>query len=178
MNIRNTAILLLAGLSLWFAGCASPTQPSAMVATPTGPVTRHAQSLGIAVAGGAATSAAGASKISNEDFAEALRQSIAQSGLFATLTAPEQADYRLDVQIVRLVQPLIGFSMTVTIETDWTLTRRSDRQVAWQKAITSVYTARAGEAFAGVTRLRMATEGAARTNIQDAISRMSALVLP
>jgi len=149
-----------------------------MVATPVGPVTQHAQSVSINVTGGSATSAAGASKISDEDFAEALRQSIAQSGLFARISAANQADYRLDLQIVRLEQPMIGLSMTVTIEVTWRLARQSDHQTVWQKSVTSTYTAKMGEAFAGVTRLRHATEGAARENIKDAIGQMSALSLP
>jgi hypothetical protein len=33
------------------------------------------------------------------------------------------------------------------------------------------------DAFAGVTRLRLANEGAARANIKDAITQMSALPL-
>lgn len=169
---------LLVLTSLFLAGCATPSQPAAMVAMPAGPVSQHSQSLSINVTGGSETSSAGASKISNTDFAEALRQSIVQSGLFAKISPADLADYRLDVYIVRLEQPTFGFSMTVTLETNWTLTRQSDRQIAWQKAITSTYTAKAGEAFAGVTRLRLANEGTARANIQDAIAQMSALTLP
>jgi hypothetical protein len=68
--------------------------------------------------------------------------------------------------------------MTVTVEVTWTLARQSDHQIIWQKSITSTYTAKTGEAFAGVTRLRLATEGAARLNIRDAIGQMGALNLP
>ena len=67
--------------------------------------------------------------------------------------------------------------MTATIETSWTLTRLSDHAVIWQKSITTSHTAKTGEAFAGVTRLRLATEGAARDNIQDAITHLSLLPL-
>ena len=178
MKTRTLTGVLLLATALFFGGCATPTQPTAMVATPIGSVTKHTQSLSINVTGGSKTSAAGASKISDTDFAEALRQSITQSGLFAKISPADQADYRLDLQIVRLDQPMIGFSMTVTVEVTWTLARQSDHQIIWQKSITSTYTAKTGEAFAGVTRLRLATEGAARLNIQDAIGQMGALNLP
>lgn len=44
--------------------------------------------------------------------------------------------------------------------------------------ITSSFTGTMSDAFAGVTRLRLATEGAARNNIRDAIAQMSVLTLP
>ena len=177
-RIPTIAAALLLVTPLFLGGCATPTQSTAMVATPVGTVNRHSQSLSITVAGGSETSAAGASKISDNDFADALRQSITQSGLFAKVSPAGQSDYHLEVQIVRLDQPIMGFSMTVTLEADWKLARQGDHQIVWQKAIISTFTAKTGEAFAGVTRLRLATEGAARANIQDAIGQMSALALP
>jgi ABC-type uncharacterized transport system auxiliary subunit len=178
MKIRFLAGLILLSGALFLGGCATPSQPAAMVAAPLGSVTKHAQAISVTVTGGTETSAAGASKISNSDFAEAVGQSITQSGLFARTAAANMSDYQLDLQIVRLDQPMIGFSMTVTLEVTWKLARRNDHQIVWQKAITSTYTAKAGDAFAGVTRLRLATEGAARGNIQDAMGQMSALILP
>ena len=164
---------------LIMSGCASPAQSTAMVAMPTGPVTKHPESVSMNVTGGSETSSMGASQISSTDFTAALKQSIEQSGLFAkVLTAGQADDYHLEVAIVRLQQPMFGFSMTVTIETNWTLTRQRDHMVVWQKAISTSHTAKAGEGFAGVTRLRLANEGAARDNIQDAIAQMSALTLP
>jgi hypothetical protein len=178
----NTKILLFPILvlsALLLGGCATPAQSGAMMPTAMGSVTKHPGTLVINVDGGSETSAAGASQISNKDFAAALEQSIQQSGLFSQVIPFGQAsDYNLDVQIVRLQQPMMGFSMTATLETNWTLTRLSDKSVVWRKAVVSSHTAKTGEAFAGTTRLRLATEGAARNNIQDAIAQMSALTLP
>lgn len=44
----------------------------------------------------------------------------------------------------------------------WTLTRASTGVVVWQEAITSKRTATVSDAFTGMTRLKMATEGAAK----------------
>jgi hypothetical protein len=169
-----------AGLAaLFLGGCATASNSASMAAAPVAAVAKNTGSVSINVTGGSETSSLGASKIGNTEFAEAIKTSITQSGLFAKLASVGQADdYRLDVAIVRLDQPMFGFSMTVTIETNWTLTRTSDKSVAWQKAIISTYTAKAGDAFAGTTRLRLANEGAARTNIQDALTQIGALTLP
>jgi ABC-type uncharacterized transport system auxiliary subunit len=178
-SIRALVMILIAAGAVLLGGCSTPAQPNAMVATSLGAVAKHPESLSLNVTGGSATSAAGASQISNGDFASALSQSIERSGLFAkVIPAGQSSAYHLEVAIVRLQQPMFGFSMTATIETTWTLTHLSDRAVVWQKAITTSHTANAGDAFVGVTRLRLATEGAARDNIQDAINQLGALSLP
>jgi hypothetical protein len=57
------------------------------------------------------------------------------------------------------------------------LIRASDKSVVWRKPITSTFTAGMGDAFAGVTRLRMAVEGAARANIAQGLKEISDLKL-
>lgn len=176
--LRILSIATLAGAALLFGGCASPSQSANMVAVPEVTVTKHAESVFVQVTGGSDTSSMGASKISNADFAEAIKASITQSGLFAKLAAMDQADYQIEASIVRLDQPIFGASFTVNIETNWRLVHRSDSKVVWQKAVVTSYTATMGDAMVGVTRLRLANEGAARKNIQEAIAQMSALTLP
>ena len=149
-----------------------------MVPVSMGTVTKHGESISLNVSGGSETSTAGRSQIDNKDFASALAQAIQQAGLFTSIfPAGPTAAFHLEVTIVSLQQPMFGFSMTATVEISWSLTRTSDHAVIWQKSITSSHTAKTGEAFAGVTRLRLATEVAARNNIQDAITQMSSLRL-
>jgi uncharacterized lipoprotein YajG len=179
MNIKTLPIFLLALAGIFLGGCATPAQSTAMVPASVAATTKHAETVSLNVTGGSETSAAGASKISNADFMTALGQSIEKSGLFAkTFQTSPKGDFHIEVAIVRLQQPVMGFSMTATIETNWTLTRQSDQLVIWRKAITTSHTAKAGEAFVGVTRLRLATEGAARDNIQDAITQISSITFP
>lgn len=165
--------------ALFAGGCATPAKSTAMVVAPVlEPEKRHEGSVDINVSGGSKTTATSASQISSENFAAALSESIGKSGLFSSV-APVggKGDYHLEVTIVRVDQPVMGFSMTVTIETTWNLSRKSDGEVLWRKGIQSTYTAPLGASLAGVTRLRLANEGAARENIQDAIAQMSALSL-
>ena len=179
MNLlRISASLIITTSALFFGGCATASKPTAMVAPMKTAVVKHPQSISVTVTGGSDTSSLGASKIANADFAEAIKTSITQSGLFASIGTDAAADYALGVQIVRLEQPMFGVSLTVTIECTWRLSRRSDGQIVWEKTITTPFTAKMGDAFAAVTRLRLANEGAARANIEDAFTQLGALKLP
>lgn len=168
-------LLLIASLMVG-GGCATATKPESMAVTPSEIHHQHATSVSVNVTGGKETSAAGASQIADADIKAAIIQSIRQSKLFETVGPA--ANYRLDVFLARLSQPKFGFSMTVTLEMNWTLTQADPDQVIWQRGIATTYTAKTGEAFAGVKRLRLATEGAARMNIQEALAAISSLDLP
>ncbi|HEX2101378.1 MAG TPA: hypothetical protein VHF69_11970 [Candidatus Synoicihabitans sp.] len=179
MKFRPSQFVFL-GLALATAllsGCATASKTDAMVATQQDFGRQHATSVSVNVTGGRETSAAGASQISSADFRAAIVHSIEDSQLFSAVQPVGDAPYHLEVFITRLDQPVLGFSMTVTLETNWTLTRPSDGRVLWEKAIPTTYTARAGEALVGTTRLRLANEGAARTNIEAALKELSALQL-
>lgn len=126
--------------------------------------------------GGKETSSMGASQISDEAFAQALRDSIEKSGLFAKVS-PSGARYKLTGFIGKVDQPLIGLSLTVKMEVNYSLVDTQSGTTVWAKDIASEYTAMTGEAFAAVKRLRLANEGAARENIQQAIAAMAALKL-
>ncbi len=168
----------LLGIALIASGCATASKPTAMVAETMSVSNQHAASVSIEVTGGSETSSMGASNISNRDFAEAIRTSISQSGLFTDISSANLADYRLTADIVELNRPMFGTSFTVDLEVTWRLRRTSDTYVVWEKAIASSFTATMGDAFSGATRLRLANEGAARENIREAIQEMAELTLP
>ena len=174
--IYRSFIALLLAATAFLTGCASPSNPQAMAASTT-LEHRHTQTASIRVTGGSETSLTGASQISDAAFSEAVTSSITTSGLFGKILGVDAADYLIEVYIARLQQPIMGLEMTVTIETNWKLTHRPDSKVVWQKAILTGYTAKFGDALAGPTRLRLATEGAPRTNIEQALKEISALTL-
>lgn len=175
-SIRNGAALALMAAAALTAGCATASRPDDMVATPATLVHRNSGSVAVQVSGGKDTSAMGASQISNDAFAQALRDSIQKSGLFGSVT-DAGANYKLDAFIGKVDQPLFGFSMTVKMEVSYTLIDTRSGTTVWQKDISSQYTAHPSDAFAGVTRLRLANEGAARENIKQALADMSTLSL-
>lgn len=174
---RSVLVGFFAAIGLFAGGCATPSNPTAMVPKIAPVAKKHPEAVSVAVGGGSNTSSMGASKIADTDYAEAIRTAIVQSGLFAKTADAGKGDYHLDVQIVRLDQPMFGASFTVKLETTWRLLKQPDKRVIWEKAIESSFTATMGDAFAGVTRLRLANEGAARKSIEDAIAQMAAVDL-
>ena len=164
----------LAALAL-IAGCASPITHEAMV--PTGVVIgkKHQETVRLNVAGGA--DAADGLPISNAALEAALNQAINESKLFSQVVKGKGGDFLLAANVFNVHQPMFGMAMTVKIEVGWTLKRASDDKTVWQEAIRSEHTSTPGEAFAGVTRVRLATEGAVRNNIAEAMSKLAALSL-
>lgn len=171
--------LVLAAFSALFSGCASPTQPSAMSAPPpVSPARQHPGDVSLAVTGGKATNPMWTSQISDEDFGEALRQSLLSSGLFTGVVEGRNGKYHLTAFLSRLDQPMMGFAMTVTMEVGYTLTDPATGKTLWQKSIVSSHTASTGDAIVGVKRLRLATEGAARKNIEQLLVALGGIELP
>jgi hypothetical protein len=166
---------LLAAIAL-VGGCASGSKPDAMVAQVVAPVRKSDGDVSIAVSGGKETSKMGASQISNDAFAQALRESIEKAGLFSSVTT-DGGRYRLTSFIGKVDQPMFGLSFTVKMEVSYALTDTKSGSSIWTKDINSEYTATAGQALAGVQRLRLANEGAARENIRQALTEMAALAL-
>jgi hypothetical protein len=148
-----------------------------MVAAPEGEVHHSKETVSVVVTGGSQTSSTGLSQISDKDFAQALRESIEKSGLFAKALEGQGGTYRLQAYIGELAQPFVGFDMTVTMEVGYTLMEARSEKVVWKKAIRSTYTATTKDAIVAATRVQRANEGAARKNIEQALSEISKLNL-
>ena len=169
--MKNLAILFCA---IALSACAAASKPGAMVAELTEATIisetstlREAVSVG-EVSGGKETSPLWKSNVSSEDFAESLRQSFAAHAMLAT----DEGDYRLDAELVELKQPFAGFNMTVTSIVKYALTELSTGEVVFSETVEEAYTAKAGDAFLGVERLRLANEGSIKGNITTLISLM------
>ncbi len=107
----------------------------------------------------------------------AIADSLYNSGLFSEIIHGKNADYLLNVMIFNLTQPSFGFSFTVEMEAVWSLAHADSKKVLMRESIRSSFTATTGDAFAGTTRLRIATEGAAQENIRRGIKKLSQLNL-
>jgi uncharacterized lipoprotein YajG len=169
------SIAALAAL-LSLGACATASKPEAMVAPVTIPVNKIAADVVISVSGGKDTSSMGASQISNAAFAQALQESIEKAGLFTSVKS-DGARYSLTGFIGKVDQPMMGFSMTVKMEVTYTLKDTQSNATVWTKDINSEYTAKPSAAFAGVERLRLANEGAARENIRLALTDLAGATL-
>lgn len=169
-----SALLLAAALA---GGCATPTTSQGMTPAAIQTTTKHAKTVSLNVSGGQETESTGKSQISNSAYAQALTDAINNSKIFSSVIQGRSSDYQLNVTIFNMDQPSFGLSFTVKMEAGWQLKRVSDGATVWQESIKSEHTATTSDAFAGVTRLRLATEGAARNNIELGLSRISALKL-
>ena len=172
--IRTLATSSLLATALVLAGCATPANQQAMtVAKPVAVKNQHPFTVSVTTSGGAATGSAESSNISNDDLKTAIETSIKESKLFKEVVQGSAGQYQLNVAVTQLDKPMFGASFTVTLETAWTLVRASDKAVVWRKAIKGAHTATMSDAFVGVTRLRLALEGAARANIEQGIAGVS-----
>jgi hypothetical protein len=167
--------LVLAAAML--AGCASPSTSQGMTPTAIQTTNKHAKTISVTTSGGQETSSVGKSQISDVAFAQAITDSINNSKTFSQVIQGKGADYLLNVTIFNMDQPSFGFSFTVKMEAGWSLRRADTGAVVWQESIKSEHTATTSDAFAGVERLRLANEGAAKENIAQGLSKISALSL-
>lgn len=176
--LRLRPLLAAGAASLALGGCASPANREAMVPTSIdGAARTHPYSVRVQTGGGAETGALDSSNIADADLKAAIEEAIARNKVFRSVVQGKDGDYELSVRVSSLSKPLIGFSFTVEMEAAWTLVKLSDRTVVLRKAVRSSGTASAGEAFAGVTRLRLAVEAAARDNIGQGLQAIAALAL-
>lgn len=125
------------------------------------------------VTGGRETNPMAASQVSSDAFQRALENSLKNAGLGNTLLSSSR--FHLTADIVRVDQPFIGLDMTVSATVRYSLIDTASRKEVYAKVIPSSYTAKFSDAFAGTERLRLANEGAAKTNIQTLIDELLAL---
>lgn len=174
-TLQRAAALVLAIAAVALAGCATPAHKENMSAVPAVAVKKLPYSVRVETRGGAETGALDSSNVSNADLKAAIESSITTSGLFKSVVQGPGGDYELTVSVTQLEKPLFGGAFTVTFETGWSLVKVSDRSVALRKAIRSSYTATMSDSFVGVTRLRLAVEGAVRDNIAQGLQAISKL---
>ena len=174
MNARRptfyiSAITLIAG---GLGGCATAAKPEAMIVNtqasdkPFPQLMMHAMCVRT-VSGGEKTNPLWVSKVDNDGFRSALGSSLASAGLNAADGCP----YPIDVNLLGLSQPSIGFDMTVTAHVNYKV-YDSKAQPVLLETIDSPFTATMKDAFVGVERLRLANEGAIRTSIQTFFDKL------
>lgn len=163
-------------------GCVSEAMlpkahPDAMTIQTQRAIHKSPSSVVVAVPRAHTTPAMYLPQITSEDYTQALRQSIEHSGLFAKAKKDGQATFELHAFVNQVDQPMLGSSMTVSMEVTYILARMQPKQVIWQKVVASTYTTPFLMSLDGGRRALLATEGAARMNIEQAIQEISQLRL-
>jgi hypothetical protein len=176
-QMRAGAPPVFAAAALALSACATAAESRAMVPPPPA-VQAQAQPLRGAIAiakvgGGEETAAYGVSKVGNKELEEALRISLDQCGF---LTPPNvNSSFGLEAFLVELKQPLAGLTMKVDSFVRYKITSNLDGRVVLDDIVTASYTATMGDALGGITRLKLANEGAIRANIAAFLARLNSL---
>jgi len=174
---RRGGLLATAVLALALSACSSPATREAMT-PPTVTVSKHhPYSLSVQTGGGAETGALDTTNIADADLKAAIEDAVVQSKLFTRIVQGSGGDYDLSVRVASISKPIFGGTLNVEMEMAWSLTRHSDRVAVMRKSIKSSSTATMGDAFAFVTRLRLAVEAAARDNISQGLAAIAELNL-
>lgn len=174
---RALAAIAFAVAAGALAGCASGAHKENMDAAPIASTKKLPYSVYVQAKGGAETGALDSSNVSNADLKAAIEGSIAKSSLFKTVVQGTSGDYELTVTVSQLSKPMFGGAFTVTLETGWSLVKSSDKSIVMRKAVRSSHTAQFSDSLIGVTRLRLALEGAVRNNISQGLQAISELPL-
>jgi len=176
-SMSRGLLLLAAAATIALTGCSSPANRSAMTPQDLTLAKHHPYSLKVQTGGGSETGAMDSANIADADLKAAIEDAVTQSKLFKSIVQGAGDDYELSVSVTSLTKPVFGATFTVEMETAWSLQRTSDRSIVMRKAIQSSGTATMGDAFVGVTRLRLAVENAARENIKQGLKEIAELKL-
>ena len=176
--MRTIITRSICGLLLLIAvsACAAPARVSQMTVmaepTATSASSKFIGSLTVEfVAGGESTNPLWTSEVGNSEFREALKQSLLMNGYLADDQGA--ANYRLSAELLQLDQPMLGLSMTVTSNVDYTVREKESGTAVFRESIIAPYTAEFGDAFVGVERLRLANEGSIRENIKMFLEKLA-----
>lgn len=179
MNSIRFARLALAGIAIGLlAACAAPAEPGRMTAQTVGesaalpPTLRGAFCVGT-VTGGERTNPLWTSQVGNDEFRQALNDSLASNGYLGA--AP--CRFTVDANMLGLSQPIAGLDMEVTAHVNYRVGAAGQPPLL-QETITSRFTATFSDSPVGVIRLQRANEGAIRASITALLQRLRAVTPP
>lgn len=170
------AVICLIFATAYLQGCASGATVVGMTSMKTIDAARQHMPEKISVAavdGGRSTNPMWTSQVDSKSFEDALTESLKINGLLSS----GQGTYVLKSTLQNLQQPIIGLDMTVRADVLYVLKDSVSGKALLNETITSSYTATISDAFAGIKRLRLANEGAIRSNIELLIQRLATLPL-
>ena len=177
MKTKLQTALTYTALAIMLGGlgaCATPADPAAMALTTPAATDKpfplplqHAMCVR-AVTGGEKTNPLWASKVDNDGFKTALKSSMGGAGLLAD---GDGCHFPVDVNLLGLSQPAMGFDMTVTSHVNYKVYDTAGQPLVLA-TVDAPYTAKFSEAFIGVERLKKANEGAIRESITQFFGKL------
>lgn len=123
--------------------------------------------------GGSTTLPFWKSKISDENFTLAVKDSIIDANLFEKIEETLGDNWNLKIEIVEVDQPHFGTTFKVNTKVKYTLRKKDE--IIKETLIDVAGEATMSDAFVGVVRLRLANENAARANIRKFLEEISTI---
>ncbi|MGB5964486.1 MAG: hypothetical protein WBG65_03020 [Sulfurimonadaceae bacterium] len=158
--IKNKILAaLLLGAMVLFSGCAPKASKDAVVVHKVQIINMHTGNVEV-------NAHSNGDYITDEDLAKAIEESILENKLFEQVVHESKENYLLEVAVVSMDKPSMGFTMTVSMEATWLLKDLSNNKIIMRKVIHSSSTKTVGDAFVGVERIKIAIEGAIHENIR------------
>jgi len=164
-------IFLLSFLSVLISSCAKDADPKKMVVDtiPGAYFGKYTDAVAVqSVSGGEKTSPVGKPRISNDSFAEALKQSFSANGLLNE----SHPKYLLSADITNLYQPLVGNSIGVTGAVIYRITDARTGALVYNKTVYSKATTSEKEEHFYVAKMKMSNEGTIKANIQGLLDSL------
>ncbi len=171
VTLKNISLLLILIFTIGLTGCATNATTENM--TYSHPTTKKpidtvlVNAINVEdVSGGSETNPLWLSSVNNENFKLAIIDSFKSAHLYEQLG---HAHYMLNAQLMSLDRPWFGIDLTVTCKVHYHLYSTKNKKVLFDKDITSSYTAIFSDSVIAISRLRLANEGAIKTNIKQLI---------
>lgn len=127
------------------------------------------------VKGGEKTKPFGISKISNENFEAAFKKSIVDSNVFSEVLDGANGDWIIEIGIVSVDKPKMGFTFTVKTIIDYKVYYKN--KLAFSKKIDQSGKATFSDATIGQKRVRIANEFSAKNNIKSLFESLNEITL-
>ena len=127
------------------------------------------------VTGGKETNPFWKSNISNKNFEEAFKKSVVSSNVFSKISTATDDDWTLEIKLISVDQPSLGFTFTVKTTIDYKLYYKD--KLVFSKSIMQPGVAAFSDAFVGSKRLRLANEVSAKNNIKSLFEALNEITL-
>ena len=172
MKIKLVWFPFLLLMFLYLGGCATAAKPQAMVVQSPGIISTNENLIGkmhiSGVTGGKKTNPMWTSKVDSLAFRQALEKSLKIAGYLSA--SENEAPYKVSANLKKLDQPLFGATFNVTSTVDYLISSpNGDRAIP----ITATGTAKVSDAWAGVSRLKIANERSIQENIKAFLQKLN-----
>ena len=184
IGIASTFLILLLTIGC-IGGFKNPyaTRAQCMIPSDFDVAKKHPYTIAVSQStGGGNYTSSPMSILWDEEFTKALICSLMNSHLFNAVTDVNDetdvtdsnvADYILYVTILKYDKPILGADLDIKTKMKWELKQTKNSQIVWSETIETTYKTKFSEEPGPMYRAQRATEGSARANIREGISRLS-----